>query len=47
MKIGIYGGSFNPIHLGHQKIIEFVLETMKLDKILVIPVGLPSHRKIL
>ncbi|MCI7344568.1 MAG: nicotinate (nicotinamide) nucleotide adenylyltransferase [Fusobacterium necrophorum] len=45
MKIGIYGGSFNPIHLGHQKIIEFVLETMKLDKILVIPVGLPSHRK--
>lgn len=45
MKIGIYGGSFNPIHLGHQKIIEFILETVKLDKIIVIPVGLPSHRE--
>lgn len=45
MKIGIFGGSFNPIHLGHQKIIEYVLQQMNLDKILVVPVGKPSHRK--
>lgn len=44
MKIGIYGGSFNPIHLGHQKIIEFILQKTLLDKIIVIPVGFPSHR---
>lgn len=45
MKIGIYGGSFNPIHLGHEKIVHFVLETLKLDKIIIIPVGIPSHRE--
>lgn len=45
MKIGIFGGSFNPIHLGHQKIVEYVLQEMHLDKILVIPVGIPSHRE--
>lgn len=45
MKIGIFGGSFNPIHLGHQKMVEYVLEKMNLDKIIVIPVGIPSHRE--
>lgn len=45
MKIGIYGGSFNPFHLGHEKIVHFVLETLKLDKIIIIPVGIPSHRE--
>lgn len=45
MKIGIYGGSFNPIHFGHIKIVNYVLEQLNLDKILVIPVGTPSHRE--
>lgn len=45
MKIGIYGGSFNPIHFGHIKIATYVLENLKLDKILIIPVGTPSHRE--
>lgn len=45
MKIGIFGGSFNPVHLGHQKIVKYILQKMKLDKILVIPVGIPSHRE--
>ena len=44
MKIGIYGGSFNPIHRGHINIIKYVLEEKKLDKMIVIPVGIPSHR---
>lgn len=44
MKIGIYGGSFNPIHKGHVKIIEYVLQNKELDKLIVIPVGTPSHR---
>lgn len=45
MKIGIFGGSFNPIHLGHVKMIEIALEKLKLDKIIVVPVGVPSHRE--
>lgn len=45
MKIGIYGGSFNPIHLGHEKIARFVVKELNLDKLLIIPVGTPSHRE--
>ncbi|WP_047384286.1 MULTISPECIES: nicotinate (nicotinamide) nucleotide adenylyltransferase [unclassified Cetobacterium] len=45
MKVGIYGGSFNPIHNGHVYIAKLVLEELKLDKLLIIPVGNPSHRE--
>lgn len=45
MRIGIYGGSFDPIHLGHEKVVLYVLEKLKLDKIIVIPVGIPSHKE--
>ncbi|MGL4936221.1 MAG: nicotinate-nucleotide adenylyltransferase [Cetobacterium sp.] len=45
MKIGIYGGSFNPIHNGHIYIAKFILKKLKLDKLLIIPVGNPSHRE--
>lgn len=44
MKIGIYGGSFNPVHNGHLNIVKYILNQLKLDKIIVIPVGKPSHR---
>lgn len=44
MKIGIYGGSFNPVHWGHINVVKYVLEKLELDKILIIPVGTPSHR---
>ena len=45
MKIGIYGGSFNPIHLGHEQIARLVVKELNLDKLLIIPVGTPSHRE--
>lgn len=45
MKIGIYGGSFNPIHLGHESIARYVLNELKLDKLIIVPVGIPSHRE--
>lgn len=44
MKIGIFGGSFNPIHKAHVEIVKYVLKTLNLDKIIVIPVGKPSHK---
>jgi nicotinate-nucleotide adenylyltransferase len=45
MKIGIYGGLFDPIHMGHVSVVKFVSEHFKMDKIIVIPVGIPSHRE--
>ncbi|MCQ8211264.1 nicotinate (nicotinamide) nucleotide adenylyltransferase [Cetobacterium somerae] len=45
MKIGIYGGSFNPIHNGHIYMAKFIIDYLKLDKLLIIPVGIPSHRE--
>ena len=45
MRIGIYGGSFDPPHYGHKKIAEFVTEKLNLDKLLIVPVGIASHGK--
>lgn len=45
MNIGIYGGSFNPPHYGHEKIIRRVIKDLKLDKLLIVPVGIPCHGK--
>ena len=45
MRIAIYGGSFNPMHIGHEKIVDYVLENLNMDKIIIIPVGIPSHRE--
>ena len=45
MKIGIYGGSFNPPHIGHRNIAEFVIKELDLDKLLIIPIGIASHGK--
>ena len=41
MKIGIYGGSFNPPHLGHQNAAVEAAEKCALDKLLLIPAGIP------
>ena len=45
MRIAIYGGSFNPMHIGHEKIVDYVLDNLNIDKIIIIPVGIPSHRE--
>jgi len=43
-KIGIFGGTFNPVHCGHLIIAETVREKMCLDKVLFIPSGQPPHK---
>lgn len=44
MRIGIYGGTFNPPHLGHLTAAECVFRMLKLDKLLLIPAGMPPHK---
>jgi len=46
MKIGIYGGTFNPPHLGHITAARAVFELLRLDKLLLIPAGLPPHKDL-
>lgn len=41
MKVGIFGGTFNPVHFGHLRAAEEVREKTSLDKILFIPSGRP------
>jgi nicotinate-nucleotide adenylyltransferase len=45
MRVGLFGGTFNPIHLGHLSVAQLVLERLKLDQILFIPTGTPPHKQ--
>lgn len=44
MKIGLFGGTFNPFHFGHLNIIRFVKNEYGLDKIVLIPSATPPHK---
>ncbi len=44
LRIGIFGGTFNPIHQGHLAIAEEVRKSVGLDRILLIPAGRPPHK---
>lgn len=44
MDIGLFGGTFNPIHNGHLGIIEHVQKTFDLEKIFFIPSATPPHK---
>jgi nicotinate-nucleotide adenylyltransferase len=45
LKLGILGGTFNPIHYGHLAAAEEVRERLKLDRILFIPSSIPPHKQ--
>lgn len=44
MKIGIYGGTFNPPHLGHLAAARTAVEALRLDKLLLMPAAVPPHK---
>ena len=43
-KIGIMGGTFDPVHFGHLIVAEAVREEFQLNRVLFIPVGQPPHK---
>ena len=46
MKIGVYGGTFNPPHLGHVTAARAVFELLKLDLLLLVPDREPPHKAL-
>lgn len=46
MKIGIYGGTFNPIHRGHLTAARAALDALGLDRLLLIPASVPPHKAL-
>ena len=45
MKVGILGGTFDPVHVGHLSIAEVALEQGSLDRILFVPAGHPRLKQ--
>ena len=45
MRIGIYGGTFDPVHLGHLLLAEACREAARLDRVIFIPAGVPPHKQ--
>ena len=43
-RIGVFGGSFNPIHFGHLLVADEIAETLGLDRLLFVPAARPPHK---
>ena len=44
MRLGIFGGTFNPIHMAHLRIAEAARESCALEKVLFLPAAMPPHK---
>ena len=44
MRIGVIGGTFDPIHLGHMLVAEEASARLELDRVLFVPAGAPPHK---
>ena len=45
MKIGLFGGAFNPVHNGHMAVARAAIKSADLDKLIFIPTGNAPHKK--
>ena len=46
MKIGIYGGTFNPPHLGHLAAARAAIAALDLDRLMLVPAAIPPHKQL-
>lgn len=46
MNIGIYGGTFDPPHLGHMRAAQAAIELLKLDRLIFVPAKQPPHKDL-
>lgn len=44
VKIALFGGTFDPIHIGHLIAAEDIFRILKLNKIIFVPTGIPPHK---
>jgi nicotinate-nucleotide adenylyltransferase len=45
MRLGIYGGSFDPVHYGHLLLAECCRESLRLDEVWLVPAAVPPHKQ--
>jgi nicotinate-nucleotide adenylyltransferase len=45
-RLGVLGGTFNPIHVGHLRAAEEVAEALALDRVLLVPSAQPPHKAV-
>ena len=45
MKLGLFGGTFDPPHIGHLIVAQDALAALALDRISFIPAGAPPHKR--
>ena len=45
-RIGIYGGTYSPPHIGHLRAAEYAIQACKLDRLLLIPTGVSPHKEM-
>ncbi len=45
-RIGIYGGTYSPPHIGHMRAAEYAIEALALDRLLLIPTGVSPHKEM-
>ena len=43
-RVGIFGGTFDPFHMGHLVVAQDVVEVLELDRMIFVPAGVPPHK---
>jgi nicotinate-nucleotide adenylyltransferase len=45
VRLGVYGGTFDPFHIGHRAVVEGLLERFRFDRLLLVPAHIPPHKR--